>query len=367
MTAVHQFIPSYVAHTAIGTHTEAVAGALRAMGLRTHAYVGEARGVPSGEYSPFRAYRGPAAGEPTWLLYQLSTGSPMADVLRERPEPLIVNYHNITPVAFFRPWEPLVARELAEGRDQLRRLAARSSLAIADSSYNQAEMRHEGYQPSVVVPVLVDLDRLGAVVDRARLEELRRAKRAGGADWLFVGRVAPNKRQDRLISALAAYRKLYDPAARLHLVGGASSDAYLRALRQFAERLGVRGAVTITGAVSQPELVAHYQAADVFVCLSEHEGFCVPLLEAMWHRVPIVTLGATAVGETVGSAGIVLPWAASRQPPAALVAAAVHRVRSDAALAARLVAAGAIRAESLDIGVTTKRFQEAVRSVVAAA
>jgi len=365
VTAVYQFVPSYVANTAIGTHTQEVARVLRSMGINTHAYVGEARGVPAAGHSSFRSFRGAAGGEPTWLLYQLSTGSPLADALAKRPEPLIVNYHNITPAAFLRSWEPLVAREVAEGREQLRRLAPRSCMAIADSSFNQAEMRAEGYQPAVVVPVLVDLARLGEHNDRAADERLQRAKAAGGADWLFVGRIAPNKRQDRVVSAFAAYRKLYDPAARLHLVGGSSSDAYLRAVRGYAERLGVAAAVTVTGAVPQPELVAHYRNADVFVCLSEHEGFGVPLLEAMWHGVPIVALGATAVPETVGDAGVVLPFAANRQPAAASVASAVHRVLFDGALRERLVAAGVARAASLAIDVTAARFRATIAALVA--
>lgn len=367
MTAVYQFVPSYVANTAIGTHTHEVAAVLRGMGIKTHAYVGEARGVAAGEHSSFRSFRGSTGGEPTWLLYQLSTGSPMADALAQRSEPLIVNYHNITPAEFLRPWEPLVAREVAHGRDELRRLAPRSSLAIADSTFNQAEMRAEGYRPTVVVPVLVDLARLGEHVDRATVDRLQRAKAAGGADWLFVGRIAPNKRQDRVISAFAAYRKVYDQKARLRLVGGSSSDAYLRALRGYTERLGVAAAVTITGAIAQPELVAHYRSADVFVCLSEHEGFGVPLLEAMWHRLPIVALGATAVPETVGGAGVVLPWVANRQPAAALVAAAVHRVLFDGDVAACLVAAGVARAASLAIEVTAARFRDAIAALVAGA
>ncbi len=161
-----------MAHTAIGTHTREVAAVLRAMGLRTHAYVTEARGVPLGRLQlSFRSYRGPAAGEPTWLLYQLSTGSPIANALQERSEPLIVNYHNITPAPFFRPWEPLVARELAARKPGPKAAppGASGSLAIADSSFNQAEMRSEsGVPPSRGDP---GPDRPGAAgpptVDRA--------------------------------------------------------------------------------------------------------------------------------------------------------------------------------------------------------
>ena len=150
------------------------------------------------------------------------------------------------------------------------------------------------------------------------------AKARGGADLLFVGRIVPSKGQHELVKALWAYRRLYDPAARLHLVGGSSSFAYLKALRGFIAELGLADAVRITGDVSDAALAAYFAAADVYLSLSAHEGFGVPLVEAMAAGVPVVARRVGAVAETVGDAALVL---AGTDP--SYVAAAVHRVRTD--------------------------------------
>jgi len=359
MPAVHQFVPSYTARSAIGTHTRNVTKLLRGMGLTSETYVEEARGMGAQRTRPYRHYRGRRGTEPTWLLYQLSTGSAMADFLAGRPEPVVVNYHNVTPAALIEPWEPLVVPELVAGRQQLEALAARSPLGVAVSGYNGAEMDSAGYRATVVVPVLADYDELGASPDAATEERLRRAKRGGGADWLFVGRISPNKCQHELVKALAAYRRLYDRRARLWLVGGSSSHAYANAIERFARAAGLEEAVTLTGSVPQEVLAAHHRTADVVVCLSEHEGFCVPLVEAMWHRVPVVAFAAAAVPETLGEAALLL---GDKSP--ATVAAAVHRVLSDEALRASLVDAGSARLESFSLERTSRRFAHAVSSLV---
>lgn len=362
MVAVHQFVPSYSARSAIGLHTRNVTAVLHGMGLASDTYVGEARGIDDIEVRHFHQYRpaggGTAAG-PTWLLYQLSTGSPMAGFLAGRREPLVVNYHNITPADLVEPWEPLVVPELVAGRRQLAQLAARTSLAVAVSAYNGAELAAAGYPNTTVVPVLADYDQLGAVADGVTEDRLRRAKEGGGADWLFVGRINPNKCQHDVVKAFAAYRRLYDPRARLWLVGGSSSHAYLTAIERFVVAAGLQGAVTLTGSVSQEVLTAHHRTADVVVCLSEHEGFCVPLVEAMWHRVPIVALAAAAVPETVRSAGLLL-----HDKAPATVAAAVHRVLSDGALRRSVQDAGSARLDDLGLERAGALFAQAVRALV---
>src|SRR5439155_2225485 len=141
-----------------------------------------------------------------------------------------------------------------------------------------------------------------------------------------------------------AYRRIYDPTARLHLVGGVAVPRYQTALAGFVEDLGLEGAVTLTGPVSPGVLAAHYRNADVFVCLSEHEGFCVPLLEAMFHGLPIVAFDAAAVPETLGDAGLLL---GSKRP--AFVAEAVARLVGDDRLRRAWVDAGRVRLELVDL------------------
>ena len=175
---------------------------------------------------------------------------------------------------------------------------------------------------------------------------------------LFVGRISPNKTQHHLVEALWLYRRWYDPDARLHLVGPAVTESYAEAVFSLAEELGLAHAVRHGEHLTEAQLAAWYADADVFVCLSEHEGFCIPLLEAMRAGIPIVAFGAGAVPETLGTAGILLD---TKRPSA--VAAAVDRVRRDPALAGRLVADGHRRLESFSLPVTRRRFVEVLAGV----
>lgn len=176
---------------------------------------------------------------------------------------------------------------------------------------------------------------------------------------MFVGRVAPNKAQHDVVKAFAWYRRVFDAEASLTLVGGVSASSYWSALERFVDGLGLSGVVRLAGSVSEVELEGLYRSADVFVCLSEHEGFCVPLLEAMAHGVPVVALGAAAVPETLGDAGLVL---GSKRP--GLVAEAVARVVGDAGLRARLVAAGRRRLEDFSLARTRRTLLDALQPVL---
>jgi glycosyltransferase involved in cell wall biosynthesis len=290
------------------------------------------------------------------LLYQCSTGSGLTDWLLGRPEPLAVDYHNITPPSFFERWEPEAARSMRRARADLRRLAARTGFAVADSSFNAADLVAEGFSPVEVVPPLVDVSR--AAPDPATAAVL--ARRRTGPHWLFVGRLAPNKCQHDLVAALAAARRLHDPGTRLTLVGGTTSELYRDAVESLAEDLGVAAAVTLAGRLSPAELAAHWADADVFVCLSEHEGFCVPLVEAMHAGVPVVAYAAAAVPEPVGPAGVLLD---GKDP--VLVATAVHRLLCDPTARDGFVEAGRRRAAEFAPEVVAPRMVDAVRRALA--
>jgi glycosyltransferase involved in cell wall biosynthesis len=161
------------------------------------------------------------------------------------------------------------------------------------------------------------------------------ARTRAGHHWLFVGRLAPNKCQHDLIAAFAAYRLAYDSGARLTLIGSEAAPSYSDALYGLIDDLGLHGAVTVAGSVTDAELAAYYDDADVFVCLSRHEGFCVPLLEAMRHDVPVVAFAAAAVPDTVGDAAVLL-----QDPSPVPVAAAVRELLEDSRFGKELVEAG---------------------------
>ena len=215
-----------------------------------------------------------------------------------------MNYHNITPAALLRDWEPAVAYEAALGRTQLARLAPQSRFAVADSAFNESELAALGYEGTAVVPLLIDMHAKSDEPDAALTTSLmRRKEREGGADLLYVGKISPHKAPHDLVKMLDVLRRIADPAARLHLVGSPLGVTYEPALRAFVEELGLTTAVNLPGSVTGPELEAYFRVADVFVMASDHEGFCVPLAEAMGHGVPVVAYGVTAVPETVGGGG----------------------------------------------------------------
>lgn len=354
--AIHQFVPSYVPRDAIGTHTRALRKLLHDLGIESDLYVGEAREAGRGEVRDYLGYEGAKPGQRTWLMYQLSTGSKVAEYLLARPEPKLVDYHNITPPEFFFPWEAHVGVELDHGRQQIPLLSGCTELAFADSAYNEAELIEVGFPKTVVGPIFVDYDSFDQGVDSALLDRLQSTR--AGAHWLFVGRIAPNKCQHEIVKAFAAYQRLYDPGARLTLVGGSSSHAYLTAIKNYVHALGLGRAVNLAGNVSQQALSAYYKAADVFVCLSEHEGFCVPLLEAMHNRLPIVAFDAAAVPETLGDGGLLLT---DKSP--VNVAAVVDRAVHDAALRERLTAAGQVRLAAFSIERVRGIWTDALKSL----
>jgi L-malate glycosyltransferase len=358
LSAIHQFLPVFAGGDAIGNHVLRLQRVLRAAGLESEIYADEIRPAVRRHARPYREFRGAGSD---WMLYHLSTGSPMAAFLAEQEQPLAVYYHNITPAPFFAAWEPEATENVTRAREELRKLASVTRFAMANSSYSEAELRDEGYADTCVVPVLVDFADYDGIPDRATTARLARAKERGGTRWLFVGRLAPNKCQHDVIGAFAVYRTLFDPDARLCLVGGKTSALYHRALERLVDELGVASAVELADAVSGPELLAQYRGADVFVSLSEHEGFLVPVVEAMHFGVPLVVRGTSAVPETVGDAGLVLPAGPEGRDPV-VVATAVRRVVTDTGLRERLVAAGRERAGRFSLVETGRRFVEVFRA-----
>jgi glycosyltransferase involved in cell wall biosynthesis len=351
MTRVHQLVPTFEPG-AVGGHILQLCSLLRELGAEGGVYTEHHR-FPGQEADDFRSLRTQPGDV---LLYHVAIGSVVADFVAERREPLVVDHHNITPTRFFEPWEPGVVHGLAWGRHQLAALAGRAALGIADSGYNESELLELGYRPTAVAPILFDTDSFGRHADPAAEDRLR----TDDPVWLFVGRVAPNKAHHDLVKALSVYRRVYEPRARLRIVGAPSSDRYLGALHDLVLALQLDDAVELCGAVGDAELTAHYRTASELVCLSDHEGFCVPLLEAMHHGLPIVAFASTAVPETLGDGGLCLPGKASTT-----VAAAAHRVHTDGALRSQLVAAGRRRLGELALPVTRRRMADALAPVLA--
>jgi L-malate glycosyltransferase len=347
------YLPGFAPHDAIGNHTLQTRRLLRQAGYESEIWA-EHIIHPLGEQARHYLEDTHSPGEGRLMLYQSSTSSPMAAWLRDRVvagEALLGHYHNITPGRFYLRWEPHIAAAMENARQELAMLAPFTEMSFADSGYNEAELLDYGYPETHVSPILVDLEEYHRPPDRTTLDRLRHRRQRSGANWLFVGRVAPNKCQHDVVGAFAVYRKVFDAGARLTLVGGATSPHYLNALNRLIGELGLADSVEVLSGVGDVELLAHWAVADVFVCMSEHEGFCVPIVEAMELGVPVVAYASTAVPETLGGAGVVLE---DKDP--LTVAMAVDQACRPGTARDRMIQAGKLRAADFSLANTSKQF-----------
>ena len=353
---VNQLVPSVVPGDATTTHTLQLKRLLEARGHRCEIYALAVHPQLEDEVRLIGELRGPSNRE-SFLIYQFSAYSELADVLMERRERTAVNYHNVTPFRFYWPYDRGIALFQRAAEVQVSQLGRISHLAVCDSRFNAADIKERGFKDTVVSPVLVDLAELDVEPDHDAAAMLARSRESGGAHFLCVGAIAPHKAQHDLVMAFAFYRRVFDRRARLMIVGRAMSPRYATALERLIAALGLSDSVVLAGGVSHPELVSYYRAADALVSVSEHEGFCLPLVEAMYLGVPVVAFNAGAVVETVCDGGILLD---DKSPPS--LCAAMWRVASDSKLRETLVGAGRTRARELSLERTRAQMSRALEA-----
>ncbi len=326
--AVHQLVAGFSKGDAISNESRYFRDLFRGWGLKSEIYCETHRVLPEfrREVNEVTAYR-PDAETLTFL--HLSMGSVANDIFARTPGPKALLYHNVTPAEFFAAVQPQTAQFLAWGRKQMQQLAGVADLNMADSRFNAAELEAAGYRDVSVMPLVLDFTHLDGRPDPALLREYR----DGRANILFVGRFAPNKCIDDLVLLFAHYHRHINRDARLLHVGSyAGTETYAGLVRSLARKQGVGSDCIFYGSARQDQLRAFYRAADLFLCTSEHEGFCIPLLEAMHFDVPILAFDAGAVGETLGGSGVLY-----REKDLHHVAEMMHRMLTDESLRHALI------------------------------
>ncbi len=227
------------------------------------------------------------------LLHYSGYARGLEPLFQAAPRSLLIS-HNITPARYFWEHEPVDAVRCELGRGQLGELASTIDALAGVSEYNAQELRELSSREASVIPVLFDRSALPPPGPPPQ----------GPPTIVFVGRLTPHKRQDLVIGAFARYRR-ERPDARLVLVGVPITPSFGEQLRRLADELAP-GAVTFEAGISPERLAEHYRAAHAFLCLSEHEGFCIPLLEAFHYRVPVIARDRGAIAEVLGGAGVLL-------------------------------------------------------------
>lgn len=285
------------------------------------------------------------------LLIHHAMGNDVLDEVARLPQRKAIVYHNITPGQYFAGLNEHARTYAEKGREQLRMLASVAEFGFADSEYNRQELEEAGLARTAVVPILYDWEAFDVTPDPAVTRRLADER----TSILVVGQILPQKAVHDAIDAFARYRRR-DPAARLYLVGStAMSASYLDRLRYQVDVAGLGEHVTFTGSVSLEQLVAYYRSSSVLLTLSDHEGFCVPLIEAMRSRLPIVAHAAGAIPETLGDAGILLE---EKTPDA--VADAIERAVGDQELRSALIERGERRLEDFSRERVRERLVQAL-------
>ena len=327
---VHQLLAALAYGDAIGDEALAIQRHLRAAGFESDIFAEKVHPRMADRARPLWQYAQVSSPD-TVCVYHFSIGSAAGRMIFHAPDRLVAVYHNITPARFFLGFHPHLVGLCHHGRRELATFAPRTELALGDSEYNRAELEAAGFARTGVLPIVLDLARY-----RQPPSPVTRRLLAGDrTTLLFVGRVIPNKRIEDLIGAFALYRR-HDPRSRLLLVGDyRGHERYYARLRERAQALGLSLTedVVFTGHVEHDDLLACYAAADLFLCLSEHEGFCVPLLEARAFGLPVVAYDTGAVRETLRGAGVLLE---DKDPE--VVAELLRRLRADGPFRERVLA-----------------------------
>ncbi len=332
---IYQMTPSISHGDAVSNDVLAIDAVIRQMGIPTGIYAESVAEKVKGRAASWSEM---APQKEDILIYHQAIGNDMCLWLKDFPCRKIMVYHNITPPHFFREYSKQTQWATAYGLECTRKMASYIDYCLADSEFNKQDLLRMGYTcPIDVRPVLIPYEDYRREPDAKTLEKYD----DDFINILFVGRVAPHKKQEDIIRAFCYYHRNLNPKSRLFLVGSdGGMENYSEALREYARDLGLEDAVLFRGHVSFPEILAYYHLADLFLCMSEHEGFCVPLIEAMLFDVPVMAYESTAIPYTLGGRGILLK---DKNP--VFVGKLMERVLQDPSLKARIIAGQARRLE----------------------
>lgn len=297
---VNQWVPAAHRGDAVGDAARRMRGWLRQHGHTADIFALTADDELRGDV---RDFNDPAASSGDLTIFHFALPSPMTERFARLPGGRVLYYHNVTPASFFAPYDPGIFRLASLARAELATLVGSVDLALGVSDFNRRELTALGFRPTGVLSLPVDLARITSGVRRPALESLLDGELV---NFLFVGRIAPNKRIEDHLKLAEHYKRYVDAFYRFIFVGRYDAVpgyfATIRALMTEYRLLDER--FIFTGPVPDEDLAVYYRHAAVYISLSEHEGFCAPLLEAMAADVPVLAYDAAAVSETLGGAGV---------------------------------------------------------------
>jgi L-malate glycosyltransferase len=299
---VNQMVPSFHRGDAIGDTASHIKKFLLSQGFESEIYCFERDQGLEQDSKLFAHFPEPDRKDIT--LFHFALPSPMTEAFKNISGKKVIIYHNITPPEFFKNFSEEMTQITHLGREQIATLASTTHFALADSEFNRQELENFGFKPTDVFPLFVDFEKYKQPMDPF-VYNLYHDERI---NILFIGRIVPNKRIEDLLRVLQYYKKFISPLVRLIIVGKKNSlPKYYQALIKFMDEFFLQpDEVVFTGHIPDSEMFAFYKVSDVFLSLSQHEGFGLPLIESLVFDLPVVAYNCTAVPYTLGNSGILV-------------------------------------------------------------
>jgi glycosyltransferase involved in cell wall biosynthesis len=298
--SIHQMLPDFSYGDAIGNDVLGIQKVLRDWGYDSEIYAQHVHSKLTGAARPFQEYKDVSHRDKI-LIFHFSIGSELSEFVKRLPDRKILIYHNITPSHFFKGINAEVERRCDWGYEELKKLAPYFDLALGVSDFNRQDLERAGFRKTGVLPIFIDFKNYYIVQD----ENLKKSLQDGKINILHVGRLVPQKKIEDLIRVFYLFQKRLFPESRLILVGTDSGVSnYSRAIKKMVEELALTEKVLFAGFASFRELITYYKTSQLYLCLSEHEGFCVPLVESMFFSLPVIAYLTGGIPETLGGAGI---------------------------------------------------------------
>lgn len=350
-----QILPVLAFGDAVGNDTRALKDALISAGYETEIYAAAIdERLPKGTAKPFDMLE--RLEDEDIVIYHLSTGHEINYEISKLGGKKVILYHNITPPHFFKKYNKEAMYSCSQGLKAAKHLAKIADYAIADSEFNKQDLISYGFTCEIdVLPILIPFEDY----EKKPNEKVLKKYRDDYTNILFTGRVAPNKKHEDIIESFYYYKKYINPKSRLIFVGGSAGiDHYYGQLEEYVRRLKLED-VIFTGHIKFDGILAYYKLADLFLCMSEHEGFCVPLIEAMCFDVPVLARDTTAIAGTLGGSGMLL---ADNDPFVA--AEMMNRILTDDVLREKIIANQRKRLRDFDNRIVKEQFLRIIEKII---
>ena len=349
---VHQILPAISSRDGVSNDAITIRTILRKQGFKSEIYAKYIHPDVAKYAKDIKHYRPDARNI---LLYHFSlAGDDVTDFVKALLDTKGLIYHNITPPFFFENYDMNLQELCRNGLAELNTLPPYFFMGIGDSEYSRLTLEKVGFQKTETLPIFLNWEKL------VKMDEKLKNDFSFETDviLLFVGRISPNKKIEDLIKVFYCFNKSINPNSKLILVGNKQIPLYCTYLKNIVHSLKLQDSVIFTGSVTDEKLRHYYEIADIFLCMSEHEGFCVPLLEAMYYGVPIIAYNSTAVPYTLNNCGILVN---EKEYPA--IAELINVLLEDKQLKERIIIKQRERLQDFTLGKTLPELLSIVKKM----